>query len=257
MYASSRPGDKNGNAGLSRRLPSSHSHAEPKPVKINDEGTVKRGRNGHGKSVSAPTAGFPDPKLGLNFAVIRDDLDSLLASTANKIHREPPAALSNVAGAREFLLTTVKMVDNTYRTIRFICADTPKDPDRKSSYAISVPPLNRTILDSLFTVVFMLENLASRCHWYQKAGWRALSEELNRYKREYGYLPEWQTWLDALAKLVRDGISIYGITPQEVANPGSIDLWPNPGKMPHYGVPERDELALKPAQIDRVHIGQR
>jgi hypothetical protein len=171
----------------------------------------------------------------LDFAVIRSDLDNVLASTANRIHREPPGALSSVPGAREFLLTTVKMVDNTYRTIRFICADKPRDPDRRPSYAISVPALNRTILDSLFTVVFMLEDLPARCQWYQKAGWRALSEELNRWRRDYGHLAEWKPWLGVLAKLVQDGIEIYGITPQEVANPGRIDRWPNPGRMPHYG----------------------
>jgi hypothetical protein len=205
-------------------------------VKQSGSRTPRHNPKGQGKPAPVLIAESPTTKQGLNFAVIRDELDSLLASTANKIHREWPAVLSNVSGAREFLLTTVKMADNSYRTIRYICADIPKDPDRKLSYAISVPPLNRTILDSVFTVVFMLEELPSRSRWYLKAGWRALREELSRYKEQYEDSPQWQTWLANLEKLVQDGISIYGITPQEIADPKRIKRWPNPGRMPQYGV---------------------
>jgi len=211
-------------------------YLEGSQVKKSGSRTPRDNPKGRGNPAPGPIAESPATKRGLKFAVVGDEVDSLLGSTANKIHREWPSALSNVSGAREFLLTTVKMAENTYRTVRYICADVPKDPDRKLSYAISVPPLNRTILDSVFTVVFMLEDLPSRCQWYHRAGWRALSEELNRYKGGYGDLPEWQTWLANLGKLVQDGISIYGITPQEVADPTTIKQWPNPGQMPHYGV---------------------
>lgn len=60
------------------------------------------------------------PKDALDFSVIRDELDGVLAATVNNIHREWPARYSNVGGAQVFFLATVKMADNTYRTIRFI-----------------------------------------------------------------------------------------------------------------------------------------
>jgi len=185
---------------------------------------------------------FSRPKDALDFSVIGDQLDGVLAAIGNMIHRGWPARYSNVGGAQEFFLATVKVADNTYRTIRFICADIPRDPARKADYALSVPALNRVILDSLFTVVFILEDLPSRCQWYLKSGWRALAEELQQYRRSYANLPEWQPWLSELENLVKTGIGIYNITPEEQSDPTRIPRWPNPGKMPHYKVSGRKPL---------------
>jgi hypothetical protein len=172
----------------------------------------------------------------LSFAVIERPLDSLLIALENKIDREWPRRFAHIDGAREFFLITARLTRNTYDTVRWICADIPKDPQRRPVYSLSVPPLTRTILDSIFTVVFMLEHLPSRCEWYHKAGWREAKLELGRYKSEYGHLPEWQVWLDGLSENIELGMKIFPVTAAEASNPKLIHSWPNPGKMPKYGL---------------------
>ena len=170
-------------------------------------------------------------------------MDTLLAATTNKIEREWPPSL-NVPFGREFFHGTMEVAINTYKTVRWICADKPKDLSRRVEYSLSVPPLNRTILDSLFNVVFMLEDLSSRCSWFCKSGWREEKERLNRYQAQYSGLPDWKKWLDMYVTQIEMGKKLFGITPQEEATPSIIKFWPNPGKMPRYGISGADPLPI-------------
>jgi len=106
---------------------------------------------------------------------------------------------------------------DTCRTIRWISADKPRDPKRKLEYALSVPPLNRTILDGVFTVIFLLEDLPTRCEWYHKSGWGESKLALDRYTHEYGNLPEWRLWLDELSNHINRGKTLFRITNTEAS----------------------------------------
>ncbi len=183
----------------------------------------------------------------IDFKVIGEPLDSLLAALEHKIEREWPARFASVSGARELFLLTLRTANATYRSVRWLCAEKPSDPDRRLDYCVSVPPLNRTILDHLFTIVFVLEDLPARCRWFFKADWRETRLELERYKREYGHLPEWQDWLGRLSAYSDLGVSIAGIAPSEVVSPASITRWPNPGGMVNYGISSKLPLPLSRA----------
>src|ERR1700679_274523 len=106
----------------------------------------------------------------LDASVITEPLDSLISAMGNKIEREWPARYANIQGARELFLLTVRIADITSRSIRWLSAEKPPNPARIPEYCLSVPPLNRTILDNLFTVMFVLEDLPARCEWYHKRG---------------------------------------------------------------------------------------
>jgi hypothetical protein len=188
----------------------------------------------------------PADKNALNYRVIERDLDSLLLATGNKIEREWPRRFASISGARELFLVTLRVADVTFRTIRYICADTPRDPTRQLLYSISVPPLNRTILDGIFNTVFIMEDMPSRCSWYWKASWREHKEEWGRFKSEYGNLPSWSDWLSRVSQYLDWGVRVYGISPEELANPKIILPWPNPGRMPNYGL--KKGVAVSPSR---------
>lgn len=178
----------------------------------------------------------------LDFEVLVTPLDSFLSALEHKVEREWPERFVKEAGARELILLTLRAAIATYRSVRWLCADKPPDPHRRLEYAISVPPLNRTILDNLFTVLFVMEDPSTRCKWYFRADWRETRLELNRYKNEYGHLPEWRDWLKRLEEYSDVGIAIVGLTPAEVASPDKITRWPNPGAMVTYGISSKAPL---------------
>jgi len=170
----------------------------------------------------------------LDASVITEPFDVAMAALGNKIEREWPVRFASVQGARELFLLTVRVSDVTCRSIRWLSAEKPPDPHRIPEYCLSVPPLNRTILDNLFTVMFMLEDLPGRCDWYNKAAWREERLELDRYFAEYGHLPEWQEWLGRLKAHSDFGVEFLGISAQDVAQPSQMTRWPNAGAMPNY-----------------------
>jgi hypothetical protein len=176
----------------------------------------------------------------LNASVITEPLDILVIAIANKIKREWPARFSHIRGARELFLLTLRIADITSRSIRWLSAEKPPDPNRIPEYCLSAPPLNRTSLDNLFTALFVLEDLPERCPWYHKAAWREERLELDRYIAEYGHLPEWQEWLGRLKAHVNFGVSFVGISAEEVADPAKRHRWPNAGAMDRYGLSPRD-----------------
>jgi hypothetical protein len=183
---------------------------------------------------SPPTA--TKAPANLDASVITEPLDSLISALGNKIEREWPARFANIHGARELFLLTVRIADVTSRSIRWLSAEKPPDPARIPEYCLSVPPLNRTILDNLFTVLFVLEDLPGRCEWYHKAAWREERLELDKYIAEYGHLAEWQEWLGRLKAHSDFGISFLGISPEEVVQPAKMRRWPNAGAMASYGL---------------------
>ena len=60
---------------------------------------------------------------------------------------------------------------NAYNVVRFLCAD-EETPGRRPNYVLVVPSINRTLMEILFTVIYLLEDFPQRADFYQKAGWR-------------------------------------------------------------------------------------
>ncbi len=179
---------------------------------------------------------------GVSFSEFREKLDDLLEAVFNLIDRDWPSKYAHNIDLKVILLGTVKITENTYRSIRYLCADRPKSVARKLEFAVSVPPLARTILDSVFNVVYLFDDLDHRLEWYHKSGWREAYEEYLRYRDRYGHDPAWKEylgWQKAFADYAREQ---WDITDDEVSNVKSIQWWPNPGKMardPHVSQDRR------------------
>jgi hypothetical protein len=167
----------------------------------------------------------------LSFELFREPLDTLAVATINKIDREWPPNVPKHRASHIVVRLLIAASENTYRTIRFICADKPEDESRKLQYALSVPPLARTILDTLFTVVFLFEDLPARTAWYLRAGWREMEEKRARFQNAYGDDPSWANYLRDLGNLISEDRDLGPITDNEAVNPSKIDYWPTPAQM--------------------------
>ena len=178
----------------------------------------------------------------LDFKIIERPIDTLLAAAANKIERACPVELSRVPWAQPLFLVAVRVATVTYRTVRLICANAPNTQASPVEYSISVPPLNRSLLDTIFTLMFILEDPDQRCAWYFKAGWRESRLNYEKHLATYGDSPDWQSWLTVVRDHVQKGKIFFGITADQEANPSAIRSWPNPGAMKSYGLKKDDAL---------------
>lgn len=104
-------------------------------------------------------------KEALDYRKYSDDLARLFEATANLLEREWPQKYKHVDSARTIFFQSVRIAINTYYTIMFISADTPRDPHRKPAFALSLAPLTRTLFEQLITFVFMIEDIPTYIPW--------------------------------------------------------------------------------------------
>lgn len=168
----------------------------------------------------------------IDYGLIRDELISVATAASNKLEREWPQKYSAIGSAREFFVATLRLAINTYKTIIYICADNPVDHRRDKMFCLSVPPLNRTILENLMTVVFVIEDIQKRTQWFYKSSYREWKETLEKYKRDYGQAPEWESFIDTMENYVINQLPGIGLSQKEIDDTKKqIKYWPNPGKM--------------------------
>jgi hypothetical protein len=106
----------------------------------------------------------------LPFKVIGEELDRLIEALSNLLDREFPKELTSIPGLQPFLFVAMLISKNIYQGIRYLAADSPKDPSRKLEFGLLISPLGRMLADILFSLVFMREDLRSRVEWYHRGG---------------------------------------------------------------------------------------
>lgn len=184
-------------------------------------------------NVSSPGT---DKPTTIDFKVIGEPLNRLLIAVGNKLSREWPGRYQNVLGARELFVIHLRIAHMSYRSALYLGGDIPADPRRLHEFCVSLPLLNRSILDSLLTVLFLLEDLPNRYAWFRESDWRESRLELDRYLAEYDNLPGWKPFFEDFSKACEVGLALANLSPAQTANPGALRKWLNPGQMVSYGV---------------------
>ncbi len=172
---------------------------------------------------------LPDfPKLP--WATFGPQLSTVLEATANKLDREWPSQWSTLGGANALLELLARSTNNTFHSVLVLSSDNPQHPLRVED-ALSVPPLARTMIDVLFTTVYLFDDLPARTSQYYKGGWREKWEEHERYQAAYESNSDWTQWLTGHKKLLAMSAQLYGVSSAEQANPKTLPYWPTPGQM--------------------------
>jgi hypothetical protein len=165
------------------------------------------------------------PKYVLDYALIKEQIERLLQSVPNKLEREWTAPTNP---AFTVLLGTVTAVGNTFRTIWFLCLDKPQDWRHLPEMALTVPLLARTIIDALYTCIFLFEDLSARADWYICAGWRELADHIDRAKRDYGSDPDWAEYIAQAGPNLDHIRTLIGKSEPELRR---TEWWPTPPQM--------------------------
>ena len=166
---------------------------------------------------------------GLNFSLVREKLDDLYQAVHNKLEREWPDTLDSTGALPVLLRGFVLVSANTYHSVRYLCADRPPDASRRPEFAISVPPLARTLVDTLFNIVFLFANPGAHIRWYWRSSWREYREDLDRYKESYGSDPRWSEWIANLEQTIEEFREPWFVEAEVGTN--DVSYWPHPGQM--------------------------
>ena len=124
-----------------------------------------------------------------------------------------------------------RFTKNSYEAVSFLCSDAEDAPKRKREFVLILPPVNRQLLDLLFTLVFMLDDFPTRSLAYELSGYRQLREEYDRFHNRYGTEPKWQTRFEELRELQQKMERYLPIAPEQKADPTLIPYWRGPYKL--------------------------
>jgi hypothetical protein len=178
------------------------------------------------------------PPPNLDFAVVGKPLLALVEATIRKLEREWLRSLEGIGGAQLVFRLQTQLAFTTYRSIIYLSAERPPDFARKVSFASSAPPLSRSILDALYAIVFLLENIPARVGWYYHAGCREMWEMYERHRDRYAARPEWADWLQDVEQHLREFGVDWDVSAEARENPKRIPRWRIPTHMRDHVGPD-------------------
>lgn len=166
----------------------------------------------------------------LPFAAIQTPFHNLIEATSNELEREWPRHYQHIDSARVTFYQILRNCINNYNTIFWVCADVPKDPHRKRIYALSLPPLTRTLFEQLIMYVFLLEDVPNFVPYVLSTGYTELRFELKHCLTYHGTDRAWKPYIRSLKKRVKDFEVRYKLTKRQIDNPlKTIGRGPTPG----------------------------
>lgn len=168
------------------------------------------------------------PMGHFDFRSIARDLEEIPEAIYQRIVRERRAELKEPLFL--YLELLVKVSRDTWDSIKFLCRE-KLDHVRRVELVYAVPPLARTLLDSLIILIYIFDDRTTNSRRYYAGAWRDRHSEHQRLFAKHGGDPAWKTWFEASEASIEQVAKLANITPAERANPASIDYWPNPGKI--------------------------
>jgi hypothetical protein len=154
-----------------------------------------------------------------------------MEATANLLEREWPEKYRQVDSARVVFFQSLRIAINTYATIFFIIAD-EEYYSRKKVFALSLPPLVRTLFEQLIALIFLIQDIPSYIPWLFRTGYTEHVILLRHVQKYHGANPHWAQYIAGLKEQIhREETSGY-LSMQEIQNPfNNIGRWPTPGRM--------------------------
>lgn len=160
----------------------------------------------------------PEP---IDFNLINQPLEQIYNRTISKLDKEDREPKSFYFILKGLLTNSFQ----TYKAIRKLVATDPK-------YPAQAHILGRSLIDTLFTIVALVENPHENSKKYEKAGYRIAYEEVKQYNARFSNDLNWQDWLKEREKSLESFAKLLGLSTEEKNNPVStIEYWPNPHQL--------------------------
>jgi hypothetical protein len=128
-------------------------------------------------------------------------------------------------------LIMMRLTINAYQAICFLISTEGDSPRRKRKFALVVPPINRQLMDLLFTLVYMLDDFPARSLAYELSAYRQVREEYDQFHTRYAGDRKRKEYFANLLQLRETLESYLPITPEQKRNPKLIEYWYTPNRL--------------------------
>lgn len=128
-----------------------------------------------------------------------------------------------------FLHVSTLSMYNCYATILWLGSDWEETGKRPPNALLTIPSISRTMIDILFTTVFMFDQrkFLPNYIWYAKSSYREAFEELLRYKTDFPQHEEYINFFENELEKYAAGLKEHlQATDTEISNPSELERWP-------------------------------
>ena len=162
-----------------------------------------------------------------------EKVHDLTKAMGNLVDRSAPIQVRSIPGWQEFLMVAVLSTRTIYETIMYLSRDSGHKDDLmpKPEYGITTSPLVRSLLELLFTIIFIREKPRTRVKWFHHSGWRELREFVDLLQARHGSKRKWKKKLAQLRQSLEQLIISNQIPKRTVLTPESIKRWPTAMQM--------------------------
>lgn len=162
-----------------------------------------------------------------SYGEVQQKLQDVATAMANRARRELHGELAAHHGLLPGIVATwIEVSRATFEAGMHLCIDSRIDA---LDYFIAVPPLTRTLVDTLFTVVFVFERPGERIAWYVEDGYNDIVRQHERMQDRYGDDPRWADFLKGQGAWV--DLHRADLDEAALARPDRQRRWPTPGRM--------------------------
>lgn len=192
-----------------------------------------------------------------DFKTIQTPLFELITAMPEWLDREKNSVLDKSSRAphlRTILRAQVQIACWTFRGILFLGEEKGNPYPRHIEYMLTTLPLIRSLVDAVYTIAFLFDDLDDRLRWYLLAAWSSTLREHESSKSEFGTRPEYAPYLNIQAKMVADLEVRAKPLAAQLADPKTVKRWPHSGRMRDYcKYPETKQFLV---QLDTLLYGE-
>ena len=172
------------------------------------------------------------PLRQFDFGLVNERIQGLSINLTRDLERRVKKAKEGADRDGEkrlfLLLIMARFAWNSYHTVTFLTSDVEDDCPRKPTFVLLVPPINRQLLDLLFSLAYMLDDFPKRSLQYQQAGWRELFESEQQQKTAFSSNKEWHPHFQNLESVRQRLSELCSLSPEQKQTPSSIPYWKTP-----------------------------
>lgn len=172
----------------------------------------------------------------LDDRVIREPMRDLSEAIQMLVDRDFPRQYQPIIGFHVLVQGNLRISTTSAQAIRYLCTDAPVDPGHQKEFVVAAFPVARTILESLFALVFLFDDPKENTNWYYRSTLRILYEQLERWKRKFSNVEDWHDFLEQresylLGNAAQMGLSLEQISSSDSNKKRGIKRFPTPSRM--------------------------
>jgi len=178
------------------------------------------------------------PIIQIDASTFQNQISRLAETIAQKVKREGKKYLNGLDDFHADIFISIRQGKNTYDFLYWVHSDDLRSNyGWKDNYIFASAPLVRTLIDNLYNITLLLQDLMTNGRRFRASGNRKDLLYLDAEEKRYGGNPIWDAYIADSRQKMAHLLRASGFTEAEVRDKKRYPDWPTLGKYISEGRP--------------------